>query len=66
MTNKQMMMSRLMKQVYSLYVIPTLSKGSDIRVEPIKVNAALYENDYVEYIASKVGKVKHINSRKDD
>jgi hypothetical protein len=56
-----------MKQVYSLYVIPTLSKGSDIRVEPIKVNAALYENDYAEYIASKAKTLTHIhNKRKDD
>lgn len=65
MTNQQKAMSRMMKVVWSTYVLPTIDKGSDIGVKPIQVNAALYENDYAEYIARKHGQLKHIHNTKD-
>lgn len=66
MNNKQKLMSKLMKQIYSSYVLPTMDRCSDMDVKPITVNSALYENDYAEYIARKNGQLKHIHNTKDN
>lgn len=47
---------------------PMIDKASsmDHTIKPIPVNKALYENDYVEYIARKNGQLKHIHCTKDN
>lgn len=66
MTNKQKAMSKLMKQVWSTYVLPTIDRSTDIGIKPIKYNAELDNNDYAEYIARKNGQLKHIHNTKDN
>ena len=66
--NKQLIMSMTMNRIVCTYVLPTIERGCDIEIkrEPIKYNAALDENDYLEYIARKQGTMIHIHNRREN
>lgn len=58
--NKNERLFKLAQSIIDLHVKPVVERCNEMPRKPIKYNAALDENDYMEYIASKKGKLKHI------
>lgn len=67
--NKNEALLILAQKIMDSRIKPFIDKASTIErtIKPIKYNAALDENDYLEWLAKKNNELVHINTyRKDD